>query len=87
MTEAYDTAVGAVLQKYLDDDWKPLGFFFTEVETGRNSAQYVQQRATRIISNSRAFPYFLEGRGFHVLTDHKPLTSAFKETAAPTLLY
>lgn len=28
MVDASDTAVGAVLQQFIDDDWKPLAFFF-----------------------------------------------------------
>lgn len=77
--------MGAVLEQYLDNAWKPLSFF--TVAQCKYSA-YDRE----LITINKAIKYFrhlLEGRNFKVVTDHKPLIYAFLqrlEIASPRQL-
>ncbi len=73
MTDASDTAVGAVLQQNINGKRNPISFFSQEDDTSRNPLQYLWQRITRCLPlHQKVSPFCL----FHVLTDHKPLTYA-----------
>ena len=76
MTDASDTAVGAVLQQHINGIWRPISFFsrkMTPAETRYSTFDRELLAVYLAIKHSR---HFLEGRLFHVLTDHKPLTFA-----------
>lgn len=77
LTDASDTAVGAVLQQQLDGVWKPLGFYSQKLKPAETRYSTFGRELLAIYLAVRHFRYFLEGRSFHVLTDHKPLTYAF----------
>ena len=40
MTDASDTAVGAVLQQNIDNTWRPIAFFLQEDDSCEDSLQY-----------------------------------------------
>ena len=71
------SAIGASLEQYIHGNWQPLVFFSRTLipAEARNSAFGRERLAT--YQAVRHFRYFLEGRIFHIYTDHKPLTFAF----------
>ena len=81
MTDASDIAVGAVLQQRVDDAWQPIAFFSRKLKPAETRYSAFGRELLAIYLAIRHFRPTLEGRHFHVLTDHKPLIYAFK--AAP----
>lgn len=70
ITDASDTAVGAVLQQCIADVWCPISFFSRKLKPAET------RYSTELLAIYLAIKHFLEGREFHVLTDHKPLIYA-----------
>jgi RNase H-like domain found in reverse transcriptase len=54
--------------------------FFTEVVAGSES---FDRELTAVFSALRQFRFMVEGRQFHVMTDHKPLVAAFGRVSPP----
>ena len=77
MTDASDTAVGAVLQQQINDEWKPIAFFSKRLKPAETRYSTFDRELLAIYLAIKHFQHFVEGRQFHVLTDHKPLTFAF----------
>ena len=73
MTDASDVAVGAVLQQYIQGRWCPISFFSKALKTAETRYSTFDRELLAIYLAIKHFRYFLEGRSFHVLTDHKPL--------------
>ena len=78
MTDASDVAVGAVLQQYVDGMWHPISFFSKKLKPAETRYSTFDRELLAIYLAIRHFRHFLEGREFHVLTDHKPLTFALQ---------
>ncbi len=76
MTDASDVAVGAVLQEYIKEQWCPLAFFSRTLKPAETRYSTYDRELLESYLAIKHFRYFLEGRGFHVLTDHKPLIYA-----------
>ena len=76
MTDASDTAVGAVLQQYINDTWHPISFFSRKMTPAETRYSTFDRELLAVYLAIKHFRHFLEGRPFHVLTDHKPLTFA-----------
>ena len=76
MTDASDVAVGAVLQQYVNGKWCPLSFFSKALKPAEMKYSTYDRELLAIYLTIKHFRYFLEGRNFHVLTDHKPLIYA-----------
>ena len=76
MTDASDTAVGAVLQQYVNDTWHPISFFSRKMTPAEIHYSTFDRELLAVYLAIKYFCHFLEGRHFHVLTDHKPLTFA-----------
>ena len=74
MTDASDTAVGAVLQQYINDTWHPISFFSRKMTPAETRYSTFDRELLAVYLAIKHFRHFLEGRPFHVLTDHKPLT-------------
>ena len=72
-TDASDTAVGAALQQRVGDAWQPLAFYSHKINTALQKYSPYDRKA---IKYSR---HMIEGRPFVILTDHKPLISAFQQ--------
>ena len=77
VTDASDVAVGAVLQQYVEGQWCPLAFFSRALKPAEQRYSTYDRELLAIYLTIRHFRYFLEGRPFHILTDHKPLIYAF----------
>ena len=76
MTDALDIAVGAVLQQYVSGMWRSISFFSKKMKPLETRYSTFDRELLAVYLAIRHFRYFLEGRCFHVLTDHKPLTRA-----------
>ena len=76
MTDASDTAVGAVLQQYKDDTQHPISFFSRKMTPTEQRYSAFDRELLAVYLAIQNFRHFLEGRQFHVLTDHKPLIYA-----------
>ena len=76
MTDASDTAVGAVLQQKVNDVWQPISFFSRKMTPAETRYSTFDRELLAIYLAIKHFRHYLEGRLFYVLTDHKPLTFA-----------
>ena len=77
-TDASNTAVGAVLQQFINDSWQPLAFFSKKLNPAQTKYSAFDGELLAIYMSIKHFQYYVEGREFHILTDHKPLTTALK---------
>ena len=73
MTDASNVAVGAVLQQLTDGLWKPISYFSRTLTATESHYSTFDRELLAIYLSIRHFRHFLEGRNFHVVTDHKPL--------------
>ena len=76
MTDASDTAVGAALQQFIGNSWQPIAFFSKKLKPAETRYSTFDRELLAIYLSIKHFRHFLEGRPFHVLTDHKPLVYA-----------
>ena len=76
MTDASDVAVGGVLQQYIDGDWHPIAYFSRGLKSAETRYSTFDRELLAVYLAIRHFRYFVEGRQFHILTDHKPLVYA-----------
>src|SRR5678815_2838010 len=74
--DASDFAVGGVLQQYLNNVWSPLALFSRKLQPAETRYSAFGRELLAMYLATRHFRYFIEGRDFHILTDHKPLTFA-----------
>jgi hypothetical protein len=65
-------AVAAILQQKVAAGWQPLAFYSRKLDSAQ--LNYL---------GLRHFRFQLEGRQFHILTDHKPLTQALHRISEP----
>lgn len=84
-TDASATAVGAVLQQKSEKGWEPLAFFSKKLNPAQTRYSTFDRELLAIYASLKHFQYFVEGRNFFILTDHKPLTTALfsKTTKSP----
>lgn len=78
ITDASSNAVGAVLQQFQQDSWCPLAFFSQKLKPAETRYSTFDRELLAVYLGIRHFSHQLEGNDFHVLTDHKPLTFAFR---------
>jgi transposase InsO family protein len=83
VVDASDTHIGAVLQQRTAAGWKPLAFFSKKLWPTESRYSAFDRELWAVFSGIRHFRYLLEGRLFHVLTDHKPLTTALHRVSEP----
>ena len=76
LTDASSSAVGAVLQQRIDDTWCPLAYFSRKLTPAQQKYSTFDRELLAIYLALKHFHYFVEGRDFYVITDHKPLTYA-----------
>ena len=76
MTDASLTGVGGALQQRIDGAWQPLSFFSRKLTPTQQRYSTFGRELLAIYLSVRHFRPFLEGRVFHVATDHRALQSA-----------
>jgi len=78
-TDASDQAIGAALEQFIDNEWKPIAFFSKKLRPPETRYSTFDRELLAIYLAIRHFRYFLEGQAFHIYTDHKPLTFALQK--------
>ena len=73
VTDASDTAVGAVLQQCIGGVWCPISYFSKKLKPPETRYSTFDRELLAVYLAIKHFQHFVEGREFHVLTDHKPL--------------
>ncbi|XP_064479146.1 uncharacterized protein LOC135392360 [Ornithodoros turicata] len=81
VVDASAVAVGAVLQQKIDDVWCPIPFFSKALRSAEVKYSTFGRELLAAHLAVRHFRFFLEGRKFTLLTDHKPLTFAFRSAS------
>jgi transposase InsO family protein len=76
MVDASDTHIGAVLQQASPRGPQPLAFFSKKLDEPQRRWSTFDRELLACHEAVRHFRWSLEGRAFHILTDHKPLTHA-----------
>ena len=78
VTDASDVAAGAVLeQESVSGVWEPLAFYSQKLSPAQRNYSAYDRELTAIFEAVKHFRYYIEGRTFKILTDHKPLVYAF----------
>uniref|UniRef100_A0A1X7UWY9 RNA-directed DNA polymerase n=1 Tax=Amphimedon queenslandica TaxID=400682 RepID=A0A1X7UWY9_AMPQE len=70
----HNAPLRAVLQQWVDSSWQPLAFFSKKLQPAERKYSTIDRELFGIYLAIRHFRHFVEGRQFHVFTDHKPLT-------------
>ena len=71
---ASNVSVGAVLEQQLHGQWTPISFFSSKLRDPETMYSAFVRELLAIYLAIRHFRHFVEGRGFTIFTDHKPLT-------------
>ena len=79
VTDASNFGMGASLEQWFDDSWKPLAFFSRKFSPAQCNYSTYDRELTAIYEAVRHFRYFLEGQAFTIITDHKPLIYMFSQ--------
>lgn len=77
--DASDFAVGGALQQIQDDQLQPLAFYSKKLDSAQKKYSTYDRELYAAYSAVKYFRFMLEGRNFTILTDHKPLSFAFKK--------
>lgn len=80
VTDASDFAAGGVVNLLVDRAWKPAGFFSKRFTESQKNYSTYDRELLAIHLSVKHFRYMLEGREFHIVTDHKPLVYAFSKS-------
>jgi cleavage and polyadenylation specificity factor subunit 1 len=81
--DASDSHVGAVLQQWSPKGWQPLSFYSKKLDVTQRKYSTFDRELLAVYLAVRHFRFLLEGRQFHVETDHKPLTFALHRMSEP----
>jgi cleavage and polyadenylation specificity factor subunit 1 len=76
VTDASEVAMGGVIEQKIRGHWRPLAFFSRHWSKAEAKGEAFRKELTAIKTACGHFRHILEGREFHVLTDHKPLVAA-----------
>lgn len=77
VTDASDSAIGAVLQQRKGEVWQPLAFFSRKLKDSQKKYSPYDRELLAVYEAIKYFRYMVEARTFSVFTDHKPLSFAF----------
>ena len=82
--DASNSHVGAVMQQRRPGGgWQPLGFFSRKLTAAEVKYSTFDRELLACVAALRHFRFMLEGRVFHIQTDHKPLTFALHRLSDP----
>ena len=76
MVDVFNTAVEAVLQQQVNDDWQPIIFFSRSLSPRERKYSLFDRELLATFLAVKHFQHHLHNPNFHVLTDHKPLIYA-----------
>jgi hypothetical protein len=66
-----------------EGSWRPLSFFSRKLKNAEKNYSTFDREMLAAFLAIKHFRFFLEGREFTVLTDHKPLVAALKRVSPP----
>ena len=72
-----------MLQQYENGGWRPLAFFSRKLTATEVKYSTFDRELLGTYAAVRHFRFLLEGRVFHILTDHKPMVDAMHRTSPP----
>ncbi|CAH8578282.1 unnamed protein product [Schistosoma bovis] len=72
--DASDSAIGGVLQQWVNNSWQPLAFFSRRLLDTESRYSTFGRELLAMYCAVRHFQHYIEGREFTLFTDHKPLT-------------
>ena len=75
-TDASNVAIGGVLH---DEEKRPLGFFSRVLSTNEKTWSTFDRELLACVASVRHFRHLIEGRELILLTDHKPIVSAYNK--------
>lgn len=78
VTDASESAIGAVLQQRKGDAWQPLAFYSHKLNIAQRKYSPYDRELLAVYEAIKYFRHMVEARTFAIFTDHKPLTFAFK---------
>ena len=78
IVNALEKGSGAVVQQEVDGEQQPLMFFFQTFNEAQCRYSTFDRELLAMFFAVRYFSWLLETRPFTILTDHRPLVSAFK---------
>ena len=70
MADASDITVGAVLQQYIEGEWHSIAYFSKKLRPAEVRYSAFDQELLAVYLAIKHFRHFVEGRSFHILTDH-----------------
>ncbi|KAL1446948.1 hypothetical protein WDU94_003629 [Cyamophila willieti] len=79
--DASDYAIGAALQQVNKSNLEPLAFFSKKLDNAQKKYSTYDRELYAAYSAVKYFRFMLEGRNFTILTDHKPLSFAFRQNS------
>lgn len=79
VTDASNSALGAVLQQQVDNEWQPLAFFSKKMNKSQRLYSAYDRELLAVYESIKHFRFMVEGRHFVIYTDHKPITYAFQQ--------
>jgi hypothetical protein len=81
--DASSSHIGAVLQQKCKGGWRPLAFYSRKLSDTETRYSTFDRELLAVHNALRHFQFLLEGRKFHILTDHKPLVTALHQVSPP----
>merc|ERR1711923_287753 len=81
-TDASSWAVGASLDQFVNNQWRPLGFWSRHLPEDKRRWSTFRRETYGVQQAIRHFHTEIEGRHLVVWTDHMPLVQAFKSNNA-----
>ena len=79
MVDAFDFALGAILQQQEEGAWRPLPFSTKSLSSAQRKYSAYDRELLAVYSAIKQFRHAVEGRSFAVYTDHKPLIFALQQ--------
>ena len=73
--DACGSGVGAVLSVHKDEEWRPVAFFSRQLKGAQQRYSAQELECLAVVEAVSHFAYFLYGKSFTILTDHRSLES------------
>ena len=78
IVDASDFGAGGALQQFVDNQWQPLAFFSKLFNPTEKRCSTFGRKLLAAYLSVKHFRHVLEGREFHMVTDHKVLFTLFE---------
>ncbi|CAB0038083.1 unnamed protein product [Trichogramma brassicae] len=72
--------MGGALEQQVEGTWRPLAFFSRKFNPAQARYSTFDRELTAMAESVKYFDYYLEGRRFTLVTDHKPLIYAHNQS-------